>query len=355
MDSEFADIETIARPQSREDSTIDFSEFNRTPAAPAQAAAPKQGELSPEEALQFQHFRETKAFDNRMTAFCQRHKIVQQLAYLKPKFGRLALRDVRKRDIVPFLMSLSKTGPRVAKYAKCVGSMIYNQAVQLEVIEANPFTGKMLPKVKRTVMHDTTLNEFAAMQTALRNELQARVCLALMFFGGLRPSEVRGLHWPDYDPKTRQLLIQHSRWGTEENDTKTDEANAMVPVNQPLFDLLSELHEHDGFPQDGYVLRGERGGSLNLANLARRVIAPTLTVVGLEWHGYYAMRRGAGTLATLVARDRGLAAKGLLRHKSLSTTTEYYIDSVPAETRQASDLVGELFHNCSKETPGISR
>jgi hypothetical protein len=78
MDSEFADIETIARPQSREDSTIDFSEFNRTPASPAQAAAPKQGDLSPEDAVQFQRFLETKSFDTRMTAFCQRHKIVQQ-------------------------------------------------------------------------------------------------------------------------------------------------------------------------------------------------------------------------------------------------------------------------------------
>jgi len=269
--------------------------------------------------------------------------------YLKPKFGGMALRDVRKRDTVPFLLGLSKTGPRVTKYAKCVGSMLYNFAQQMEVMESNPFNGKLLPKISRVQQHDTTLNEFAAMQAALKGKLQARVALGLMFFGGLRPSEVRGLQWPDYNPRSRQLFVHSSRWGKEQNETKTDEATALVPVNDPLALLLSELYEHDGFPQSGYVLRGERGDSLNLDNLARRTITPTLKAVGMEWHGYYAMRRGAGTMATMVARDKGLAAKGLLRHKTLTTTAQFYIDSVPSETRAAVQEVGRMFQNCSKE------
>jgi hypothetical protein len=57
-----------------------------------------------------------------------------------------------------------------------------------------------------------------------------------------------------------------------------------VPVNEPLAALLGELQEHDGFPQSGHILRGERGDSLNLDNLARRIIAPTLKAVGIEWH-----------------------------------------------------------------------
>ncbi len=271
--------------------------------------------------------------------------------YLKPKFGKQALRDIRKRDVIPYLLKLSSgTGTRVAKYSKAIGSMIFNYAVQLEIVESNPFFGKMLPKSKHTPQHDTELNEFAAMQAALKNELQARVCLGLMFFAGLRPSEVRGLQWPDYDPRSRVLFVHSSRWRKQQNQTKTDEATALVPVNAPLFGLLDELREHDGFPQQGYILRGERNGdSLNLDNLSRRVIAPTLKAVGLEWCGYYSLRRGAGTMTTMVARDRGLAAKGLLRHSSLTTTAAHYIDSVPEETRKAVDAVGELFQKCSKE------
>lgn len=271
--------------------------------------------------------------------------------YLKPKFGHMALRDIRKRDIVPFLMTLTKTGPRVAKYAKTVGSMIFNHAILLEVVEANPFSGKILPKSKRAQQPVTELNEFSAMLHSLKDQPQARVALGLMYFGALRPSEVRGLKWQNYDPRSRQMFIQCSRWGTEENETKTDEATALVPVNEPLAELLGELWEHEGRPNEGYVLKGERGASLNLANLARRVIVPRLKAVGIEWRGYYAMRRGAGTIATMVARDKGLAAKGLLRHKTITTTAEFYIDSVPSETRLAVEEVGRMFQNCYKELP----
>jgi hypothetical protein len=51
------------------------------------------------------------------------------------------------------------------------------------------------------------------------------------------------------------------------------------------------------------------------------------------------MRCGAGTMATMVAHDKGLAAKGLLRHKTLTTTAQFYIDSVPSETRAAVEEV----------------
>lgn len=187
------------------------------------------------------------------------------------------------------------------------------------------------------------------MQIALKNELQARVALGLMFFGGLRPSEARALRWKDYDARSGHLLVQRSRWRGFENETKTDEATALVPVNAPLAELLFELYQHDGSPKDGYILRGERGDSLNLDNLARRVIAPTLKAVGIEWRGFYSLRRGAGTLTTLVARDRGLAAKGLLRHASLTTTSSHYIDSVPTETRTAVEEIGRMFQNVPKE------
>jgi len=110
--------------------------------------------------------------------------------YLRPKFGDTVLRDVRKRDVLPLLDLSIKTGARVAKYSKAVGSMIFNHASQLEIAESNPSSGKMLPKSRRQQQHHTELNEFVAMQAALQHNVQARACLGLMFFGGLRPSEV---------------------------------------------------------------------------------------------------------------------------------------------------------------------
>lgn len=82
--------------------------------------------------------------------------------------------------------------------------------------------------------------------------------------------------------------------------------------------------------------------SLNLDNLARRSIAPTLKTLGIEWHGYYSLRRGCGTMATEAKGDNGLAAKSLLRHKNLATTTQFYVASISAKAREASELRGEV-------------
>lgn len=139
------------------------------------------------------------------------------------------------------------------------------------------------------------------------------------------------------------MLVHTSVWKKTVNETKTEEASALVPVNQPLADLLGELWERDGRPAEGWILRGEKGGPLSLDNFSRRVIQPALAAVGIEWHGYYALRRGAGTITTMVARDKGLAARGLLRHKTLTTTAQFYISEVPEETRAAVEQVGELF------------
>ncbi len=57
---------------------------------------------------------------------------------------------------------------------------------------------------------------------------------------------------------------------------------------------------------------------------------------------------------TLVAGDKGLAAKGLLRHKTLQTTTQFYVKDVPEETNAAAQKVEELFQKCSKELTASS-
>jgi len=63
------------------------------------------------------------------------------------------------------------------------------------------------------------------------------------------------------------------------------------------------------------------------------VIKPLLDTKGYVWNGLYANRRGIGALAT--AENDALAAKGLLRHSDLATTTKHYVKDVPSETRLA--------------------
>jgi len=71
---------------------------------------------------------------------------------------------------------------------------------------------------------------------------------------------------------------------------------------------LEELRKLEGNPEMGPILRGVSGKPLNLDMLARDVIKPALRnpenyptadAKRLQWHGYYAFRRGIATLTDL--------------------------------------------------------
>ncbi len=187
--------------------------------------------------------------------------------YLEPAFDGKPLRDIKRGLVVPHLRKLQiDKGPRAARSAKAVGSAIFAYANLLEIVEHNPFAGRLLPKHERTEQQAVSINEIAAQLAALKSEPQARAAIGLGFFAGLRPAEIRGLKWEDYDAGSRQLLIRRSMWRTRENGTKTPDAEGLVRVKDTLAQYLEDLRQHDHCPTTGFILRNENGGSMSLEN-----------------------------------------------------------------------------------------
>jgi hypothetical protein len=107
------------------------------------------------------------------------------------------------------------------------------------------------------------------------------------------------------------------------------------------------LKELDYDSENAPILKGVEGKPLDLNMLAKRVVAPVLRKAKIQWHGWYAMRRGIATLTATVAKDAN-AAKGLLRHTSLATTLAHYVKDVPEVTERAMLLVERLFSSNNK-------
>jgi integrase len=156
------------------------------------------------------------------------------------------------------------------------------------------------------------------MLNALKDEPVSIAVLATAAFTGLRRSELRGLRWEDF--RDGQLFVTRTVWNTSEREkTKTADSKAPVPVLSALADLLETYRER--FPGDGYIFAGPKAGRpLNLANLARRVIVPTLNEAGVKsWTGWHGFRRGLATnLYELGVDEKTIQA--ILRHADVKTT-----------------------------------
>ena len=274
--------------------------------------------------------------------------------YLAPRMGKIVMRDFRTVDAANLLAEIYRTlglGRSTLKHIKSFLSGTFTYAKNLGVIDGiNPMRDAMIPRKASAPQetHAASPDEVLAIMETLEKagENKARAAVALMFFAGLRPGEARGVCWEDFDGK--RLVIRQSVWHTHTTSPKTAGSAKPVPVIEPLGSILAELREADGDPTSGPILRGPSGKPLDLHNLANRVVTPTLRKVGVAWHGWYSLRRGVATAVVALSKD-SYAAKGLLRHSSVSTTERHYIKDVPENTLQAMKQLETLCNAGAKE------
>jgi integrase len=264
--------------------------------------------------------------------------------YLAGGLQNVTMRDFRCVDATNLLAVIHRQhgiGRTTLKHCKALPSSIFRFAKQQGVIDGvNPVQAAGIPRkaAEPQPAHAVTPEEVMAMLAALTGT--ARTAVALMYFAGLRPGEARGVTWPDYDGK--RLHVRRSIWRTHVTSPKTPESAAAVPVCETLAEILNSQRK-----DSGYILAGVTGKPINLNNLAKRVVAPALRKVKIEWRGWYAFHRGIATLAATV--DSPLAAKGLLRHSNLATTQQHYIKDVPAETLRAVAKIDALYASSARE------
>ncbi len=181
---------------------------------------------------------------------------------------------------------------------------------------------KVRGRASKTKMPRYKIDEINAAIYAL--EEPARTVFAVAAFSGLRVSELRGLRWGDFDGEN--LHVNRSVWRTHVNLPKTVESEAPVPVLPIIVKALEGHRARCKNPTpESYIFAGDRrGGPLNLANLARRVIKPAIESQGVAWKGWHALRRGmASNLYALGTPPRVI--QSILRHSSMALTMEFYV------------------------------
>jgi len=274
--------------------------------------------------------------------------------YLAPYLQKISLRDFRTVDAANLFAEIHRQkgiGRTTLSHCKSRLSGIFTLARNQGALDSpNPIEGAMIPKkaAAPAKTHAATPDEVLQILDLLRKagQWKARAAVGLMFFAGLRPGEARGARWEDFEGK--RLFVRQSVWHTHATTPKTEDAASPVPVIESLRLILEEVRSADLNPASGPIFRGPSGKPVNLDNLSKRVMAPLLKAAGIEWHGWYSLRRGVATTLAGLTRD-GMASKGLLRHTNLATTTRHYIRDVPENTLSAMELLEKLCNECATE------
>jgi integrase len=264
--------------------------------------------------------------------------------YWKPHIGRQALANLRTVDITRVLTkhAVDRKRSSTLGHIKWMLSGVYAYAMSEGIISKNPVPpAKWNVRVARTRKQpEYSLETVLSMLRILEPiDLRAAVAVALAYFAALRPAEIRGLKWTDYEGA--ELNIQRAVWGSKIGETKNEDSAATVPVIEPLKSLLEKMRSRSA--KEWILSTSHRPVSLD--SLSRRVITPALEKAGIGWHGYYACRRGISSRVTDTSKN-ALNSTGLLRHSTPITALKHYTwaqkESIEAAMKQIEQQAAEL-------------
>jgi integrase len=268
--------------------------------------------------------------------------------HLKGHFGETMLRDYRTVSGSLLLTTLAKTlGRHTVQHIRSLASGIFSHAVNVGQIDSNPWHDcKVLGKTKEPgETEHYTLEEAENIISALVDHVDAQLIICLSFFVGLRPGEIQGLRWEDFDtvPDVSGIRWVHIRRAVARNvvgETKTPASVASLPLVAPVLIPLGLWHQKRNKPTEGWIFPNSKGKPVDLRSVVGRTIVPTLQAKKIEWRTLYAGRRGAATLLTQLTGD-ALAAKELLRHKTIAVTQAKYVKSIPEALLRGIKLLEE--------------
>jgi integrase len=249
--------------------------------------------------------------------------------HLKDHFAGVTLQGYRTHVGSALLLSLTKTqGRTTLNHIRSLASGIFTHAINEGRLESNPWHDvKILGKVRppKPTPH-YTLEEAENIVSALVEHVECQLIISLSFFAGLRPSEIAGLRWEDFDlsEDSPAVHIRRACVRSKVVTCKTPESVATLPLLPQVLVPLALWRKKKGNPTEGWVFPNERGNPQELKDLVRRIIRPILEKEKIVWKGLYAGRRGAATAIIGLTGGNYAAAQELLRHKHMSTTLQFY-------------------------------
>ena len=279
-----------------------------------------------------------------------KNKDLKANTLLKHKYTRDNLSyliDTPVADITPLLIEEVKTKCKVESYLSTLKSML-KYAVELEIIDKNPFTGRIERNYKPKYEELLTKEQIATLIDALFEYDNKKIgtLLLMQLFCGLRVSEARGLKVSDFDINNLdELKIDRQFTVTKltdnfnringDNTPKTQSSNRVVYIPSILHDRLREvITESEG--QYLFSANGKQPFSIKKVNRKLNNICQAHNLPYLTSHKL----RALFTTLSIYSGIDIMSISKTLGHTS-TKMTEQYLKAINSETKKSYQKIND--------------
>ncbi len=269
--------------------------------------------------------------------------------YLRPRFGKKALNEIRRDDIKALINHLiSKDLSRnTIRNALCVIRSLFNYAIEEGFVEFNPaarlgrFTrSAKTPETKGIALTTMEIQQFLKAAQEIFPDYHPLLMMAVR--AGLRRGELVALQWGnvqlggDDNDSARFILVQHNYVHREHTTTKSKKSRR-VDLSRELRRVLVELRDKRLLEaylkgkndiSDELVFRSPEGTILDPDNLYHRVFLPVLAKAGIRRIRLHDLRHTFGSL--LLQNGASIVyVKEQMGHSSIQVTVDIYGHLIP--------------------------
>jgi len=296
------------------------------------------------------------------TTFQLYQDIVKQ--HISPLLGHLKLKDIKPIHVQEFIQQMpthdlkggrKKRTPSTVKRFLTALQSIFNQAVKLELIPANPADAEKLtiPKALTPKIEIFMKQEAAEMLSCLeQEELQFQVLIQLAIMSGARRGELTSLRFTDFDFNTNKMTIERAAVKIPGEDTRIkppkDYEVRTIAVSPYCMELVKMLKAEkvreaerlgDKWHEGGWLFTQWNGEIMNPQTPTKK-FAMFLEKNGLKHRKFHALRHTSATLL-LYGGVNIKQVQERLGHGKIETTDKY-LHCLAEADEAAVNVLGEM-------------
>ena len=180
-----------------------------------------------------------------------------------------------------------------------------------------------------------------------------RTLFFILTMDGLRAGEVLGLQWHDIDLDGRLLHVRRSAWYGQLQTTKSKASETVLPIPQPLIDVLREYRTQWKPNPQGFLFVTRNGRPPSSNKVVEYHLWTILDALGIPRCGLHAFRHSHTSLL-LHSGATPKVVQTQLRHSDARTTLEIYGHVVGDAQREAVEKVASYLDRSGPKLPVIN-
>ena len=261
--------------------------------------------------------------------------------HIKPYFENIRLDKVKPSDIALWQSKvLEVVSIRRLLNTRIILNIIFEDAINDEIIEKNPMTRVKTPKKPRIEIYPFSMREVKMILDS--SDGFYKVFYAIGFFTGMRTGEIIGLKWEDIDFEKREITIKRSIRMGKISTPKTQNSYRVIDLLDPLIPYLKEQKKRT-FHKNSFIFLTCHDTNLFDGKFIReKHWKNTLKKLNLFYRPLYHMRHTFATIMIENGEDI-LWVSNMLGHKDSNITLSTYARYIKRENRQRATFLSAIF------------